>query len=138
MKKIRGEDRSVKPLLGQMFRTGYYQRDDKWEPEQIRELIEALQILDRAIYSGEMDSWDGGEHLWKTFSSVRKSMVHKPNEKYGIHLGINRIRHWTSCGRNINLRYLEPNRNHQIQTTETKLKKLTTVLSQEKIQSSGF
>ena len=81
MKKIRGEDRSVKPLLGQKFRTGYYQRDDKWEPEQIRELIEALQILDRAIYSGEMDSWDGGEHLWKTFSSVRKSMVHKPNEK---------------------------------------------------------
>ena len=45
------------------------------------ELIEALQILDRAIYSGEVDSWDGGEHLWKTFSSVRKSMVRNPNEK---------------------------------------------------------
>ena len=45
------------------------------------ELIEALQILDRAIYSGEVDSWDGGEHLWKTFSSVRKLMVRKPNEK---------------------------------------------------------
>ena len=45
------------------------------------ELIEALQNLDRANYSGEVDSWDGGEHLWKTFSSVRKSMVRKPNEK---------------------------------------------------------
>ena len=45
------------------------------------ELIEALQILDRANYSGEVDSWDGGEHLWKTFSSVRKSMVRNPNEK---------------------------------------------------------
>ena len=45
------------------------------------ELIEALQILDRAIYSGEVDSWDGGEHLWKTFSSVGKLMVRKPNEK---------------------------------------------------------
>ena len=138
MKKIRGEDRSVKPLLGQKFRTGYYQRDDKWEPEQIRELIEALQILDRAIYSGEMDSWDGGEHLWKTFSSVKNRWFTSRMKKDGIHLGINRIRHWTSCGRNINLRYLESNRNHQIQTTETKLKKLTTVLSQVKIQSSGF
>ena len=45
------------------------------------ELIEALQILDRANYSGEVDSWDGGEYLWKTFSSVRKLMVRKPNEK---------------------------------------------------------
>ena len=45
------------------------------------ELIEALQILDRAIYSGEVGSWDGGGHLWKTFSNVRKSMVHRPNEK---------------------------------------------------------
>ena len=45
------------------------------------ELIEALQILDRAIYSGELDSWDGGKHLWKTFSSVRNSMVHRPNDK---------------------------------------------------------
>ncbi len=44
-------------------------------------LIEALQILDRTNYSGEVDSWDGGEHLWKTFSSVRKSMVRKPKEK---------------------------------------------------------
>ena len=45
------------------------------------ELVVTLQILDRANYSGEVDSWDGGEHLWKTFSSVRKSMVRKPNEK---------------------------------------------------------
>ena len=73
-------------------------------------------------YFGEMDSWDGGEHLWKTFSSVRISRVHRPDEKVGTHLGANRIRHWMSCDRNTNLRYLESNRHHQIQTTETKLK----------------
>ena len=32
-------------------------------------------------YSGEVDSWDGGEHLWKTFSSVRKSIVRKLGKK---------------------------------------------------------
>ena len=42
MKKIRGEDRSVKTLLGQKFRIDYYQRDYKWEPKQIRELVEDL------------------------------------------------------------------------------------------------
>ena len=42
MTKIRGEDRSVKTLLGQKFRIDYYQRDYKWEPKQIRELIEDL------------------------------------------------------------------------------------------------
>ena len=45
------------------------------------ELVVALQILDRANYSGEVDSWDGGEHLWKTFSSVRKSIVRKSGKK---------------------------------------------------------
>ena len=30
MKKIRGEDRSVRTLLGQKFRIDYYQRDYKW------------------------------------------------------------------------------------------------------------
>ncbi|MDU8928313.1 DUF262 domain-containing HNH endonuclease family protein [Alisedimentitalea sp. MJ-SS2] len=42
MTKIRGEDRSVKSLLGQKFHIDYYQRDYKWESKQIRELIEDL------------------------------------------------------------------------------------------------
>lgn len=42
MTKIRGEDRSVKSLLGQKFRIDYYQRDYKWETKQIRELVEDL------------------------------------------------------------------------------------------------
>ncbi len=42
MTKIRGEDRSIKSLLRQKFRIDYYQRDYKWEPKQIRELIEDL------------------------------------------------------------------------------------------------
>ena len=46
-----------------------------------KELVETLQNLDRANYSGEMNSWNGGEHLWKTFSSVRKSKVRKSDEK---------------------------------------------------------
>ena len=41
----------------------------------------ALQNLDRANYSGEADSWNGGELLWKTFSSVRKSKVRKSDKK---------------------------------------------------------
>ena len=45
------------------------------------ELLVALQHLDRANYSGEADSWNGGELLWKTFSSVRKSIVRKSGEK---------------------------------------------------------
>ena len=45
------------------------------------ELLVALQNLDRAIYSGEADSWNGGELLWKTFSSVRKSIVRKSGKK---------------------------------------------------------
>ncbi len=42
MSRIRGEDRSVKSLLGQEFRIDYYQRDSKWESKQVRELIEDL------------------------------------------------------------------------------------------------
>ena len=42
MTKSRGEDRSVRSLLGQKFRIDYYQRDYKWEPKQIRELVEDL------------------------------------------------------------------------------------------------
>ena len=42
MSRIRGEDRSVKSLLGQKFRIDYYQRDYKWERKQVRELIEDL------------------------------------------------------------------------------------------------
>ena len=42
MSRIRGEDRSVKSLLGQKFRIDYYQRDYKWESKQVRELIEDL------------------------------------------------------------------------------------------------
>ncbi len=45
------------------------------------ELLVALQNLDRANYSGEADSWNGGELLWKTFSSVRKSKVRKSDKK---------------------------------------------------------
>ena len=42
MSEIRGEDRSVKSLLGQKFRIDYYQRDYKWKSKQVRELIEDL------------------------------------------------------------------------------------------------
>ena len=42
MSSIRGEDRSVKSLLGQKFKIDYYQRDYKWESKQVRELIEDL------------------------------------------------------------------------------------------------
>lgn len=42
MSQIRGEDKSVKSLLGQKFRIDYYQRDYKWESKQVRELIEDL------------------------------------------------------------------------------------------------
>ncbi len=45
------------------------------------ELIVALQNLDRVNYSGEMNFWNGGELLWKTFSSVRKSKAVQPNKK---------------------------------------------------------
>ena len=42
MTEIRGEDRSVKSLLGNKFLIDYYQRDYKWESKQIRELVEDL------------------------------------------------------------------------------------------------
>ncbi len=42
MSRIRGEDKSVKSLLGQKFKIDYYQRDYKWETKQVRELIEDL------------------------------------------------------------------------------------------------
>ena len=42
MPGIRGDDKSVKSLLGQKFRIDYYQRDYKWEPRQVRELVEDL------------------------------------------------------------------------------------------------
>ena len=42
MSRIRGEDKSVKSLLGQKFQIDYYQRDYKWETKQVRELIEDL------------------------------------------------------------------------------------------------
>ena len=42
MKKILGDAKSVASLLGQKYRIDYYQRDYKWEPKQIRELIEDL------------------------------------------------------------------------------------------------
>jgi hypothetical protein len=50
MGKIRGEDRSVKSLLGQKFRIDYYQRDYKWAAKQIRELIEDLTSRFRIDY----------------------------------------------------------------------------------------
>ena len=42
MKKILGDAKSVRSLLSQKYRIDYYQRDYKWEPKQIRELIEDL------------------------------------------------------------------------------------------------
>ncbi|MCY3853118.1 MAG: DUF262 domain-containing protein [Gammaproteobacteria bacterium] len=42
MRRIRGNDKSVKFLLEQKFRIDYYQRDYKWEAKQIKELIEDL------------------------------------------------------------------------------------------------
>ena len=42
MQKILGDAKSVGSLLGQKYRIDYYQRDYKWEPKQIRELIEDL------------------------------------------------------------------------------------------------
>ena len=42
MKKILGDARSVRALLSQKYRIDYYQREYKWEPKQIRELIEDL------------------------------------------------------------------------------------------------
>ena len=42
MQKILGDAKSVRSLLGQKYRIDYYQRDYKWEPKQIRELVEDL------------------------------------------------------------------------------------------------
>ncbi len=42
MKRILGDAKSVCSLLSQKYRIGYYQRDYKWEPKQIRELVEDL------------------------------------------------------------------------------------------------
>ncbi len=42
MQKILGDAKSVRSLLGQKYRIDYYQREYKWEPKQIRELIEDL------------------------------------------------------------------------------------------------
>ncbi len=42
MREIRGDAKSVRALLGQKYRIDYYQRDYKWEPKQIQELIEDL------------------------------------------------------------------------------------------------
>ena len=41
MSRIRGEDRSVKSLLGQEFRIDYYQRDYKWESKQVRQCTQS-------------------------------------------------------------------------------------------------
>ena len=42
MQKILGDAKSVRSLLSQKYRIDYYQRDYKWEPKQIQELIEDL------------------------------------------------------------------------------------------------
>ena len=42
MTNIRGDDKSVRSLLGQKYRIDYYQREYKWEKKQIRELIDDL------------------------------------------------------------------------------------------------
>ena len=42
LRKILGDAKSVRSLLSQKYRIDYYQRDYKWEPKQIRELIEDL------------------------------------------------------------------------------------------------
>ena len=42
MKRILGDAKSIRSLLSQKYRIDYYQRDYKWEPKQIRELIEDL------------------------------------------------------------------------------------------------
>ena len=42
MQKILGDAKSVRSLLSQKYRIDYYQRDYKWEPKQIRELLEDL------------------------------------------------------------------------------------------------
>jgi len=58
MTKIRGEDRSVRSLLGQKFRIDYYQRDYKWETKQIRELIEDLTSRFRLDFSPDHERKD--------------------------------------------------------------------------------
>ena len=42
MKKILGDAKSVRSLLSEKYRIDYYQRDYKWEPKQIQELVEDL------------------------------------------------------------------------------------------------
>ena len=42
MQKIQGDAKSVRLLLSEKYRIDYYQRDYKWEPKQIQELIEDL------------------------------------------------------------------------------------------------
>ena len=42
MQSIQGDAQSVRSLLSQKYRIDYYQRDYKWEPKQIQELIEDL------------------------------------------------------------------------------------------------
>ena len=42
MQRILGDAKSVRTLLSQKYRIDYYQRDYKWEPKQIQELIEDL------------------------------------------------------------------------------------------------
>ncbi len=42
MQEIQGHAKSVRSLLGQKYQIDYYQRDYKWETQQIQELIEDL------------------------------------------------------------------------------------------------
>ena len=42
MNKILGDAKSVRSLLSEKYRIDYYQRDYKWEPKHIRELIEDI------------------------------------------------------------------------------------------------
>ena len=42
MQEIQGNAKSVRSLLSQKYHIDYYQRDYKWEPQQIQELIEDL------------------------------------------------------------------------------------------------
>lgn len=62
MKKILGDAKSVRSLLSEKYRIDYYQRDYKWEPKQIQELIEDLttrflQDFDEAHDRSEVASY---------------------------------------------------------------------------------
>ena len=80
MTKIRGEDRSVKYLLGQKFWIDYYQRDYKLDPKQIRELVEDLTTRFLQDYEPHHERRAVAQHGQYFFGSI--IMSEKDGERF--------------------------------------------------------